>query len=129
MAQAQIQVEMEDTVEQVKTCKPRNKSKTLIQNSFRSSCKSKKASFHSIPLMIRIQSKPVPEGVTTRILLDDDWMVFMGGDEGQVGGKSHINIRKLNFNPGDADAGEGISLPKCMLPCLQEALNQLSKKH
>ena len=116
MAQAQLDAEMKM---EASGSSPRG-------GSFRKGLKLKLPKFHAIPIMLRINSKPLIQGVTPKILLDDDWMMFIGGSHGQTGEKTHINIRKINFDPKDEGiAGEGISLPLVMLPCLQEGFQQL----
>ena len=120
MAQAQLETNM-------KNIKEAEEGGCCLGGSSKSKGKKLKIpKFHAIPIMMRINSKPMQAGVTPKILLDDDWVLFIGGNQGQTGEKTHINLRRINFDPNTPGlAGEGVSLPLEMLPCLQEGFQQL----
>jgi hypothetical protein len=151
MAQAQIDMEINNGnktsnligrknsfKESVKSSKPKD---SIKLKKSKSSCLSTK-NFHSIPLTLRIQSKPLEDGISPRIILDDDWILYVGGANGEIGVLTHVNIRKLCFEGaetnreggeggGGGEGGEGLtreglSLPIQMLPCLLEGLQQLT---
>ncbi|CAG7724802.1 unnamed protein product [Allacma fusca] len=134
MAQAQIDMDLNLPNSTKHSAKKESTKRTSVTKKDVVASMSKK--FHSMPLTLRIQSKPLQEGVSPRVILDDDWILYIGGRRGEIGGNTHINIRKINLN-GSGNTGssigdlneEGLSMPVEIINCLLEGLSQLNNYH
>jgi hypothetical protein len=55
------------------------------------------------------------------IVIDNDWVLFLGGSTGRRENRNYINIRKKYGIKG----GHGVSIPVDQLDCILEALKVL----
>ena len=121
MAQAQIDMEMSG----------RKKSSENIKRKPTSSCRSKfrrMISYHNIPLTVRIQSQPLEEGLTTRVILEKDWCIYVGGPSGGDEARTHINIRRIAQDENYKQS-TGVSLPLASVPLLIKGLETASAQY
>ncbi|CAG7820007.1 unnamed protein product [Allacma fusca] len=86
---------------------------------------------HSVPLHLRIQSTPIEDVVYPTIDLENDWVLYVGGEVGGVG-DTHLNIRhrKREIAGDIPDCGSpyvGVAVPLDMIYSLSEGLTQLVK--
>lgn len=118
MAQAQVDMEMSGCKKSID-----KKSTSVCRSKLR-----KMTSYHNIPLMVRIQSQPLEEGLTTRVILEKDWCIYVGGPNGGEQERTHINIRRISMEENNTISA-GVSVPLSSVPLLIKGLETASAQY
>ena len=125
MAQAQVDLDLEGKIEKG------NSHRSVLQGKRRSpnvrkSFGNLKTACHSLPLVVKIQSTPLEDVLNTQVFLENDWIVYIGGPEGENFQRTHLNIRRKNIEGNVGVDSSGIAMPLVMIECLQKALETIT---